>query len=412
MRHQIHTAHCTACRMDSEQESIMQIYITMLILIALTSSSFCSDTHTVKAGPSHTDIPETRPFSESLLNQLKLPRGFRIQVFASHICGARMLATAADGTIFVTCPDEGKVVALKDTSGDGKADVIKDAISGLDGVHGIVLLNDTVFLASTTTIRVAEINGYTITNQKVIIDDLPTDGRHPKRTLGIGPDHKLYISIGSSCNACIETDSNYATIECADLDGKNRTVFCRGLRNTLGFDWRTSTKQLWGMDQGSDERGDTIPPEELNLLQEGKNYGWPFVFGKRVKDPLLKVPHDFGMTEKEFVESTEPAVLTYSAHNSPIGFIFYKASMFPKHYRNGAFITFRGSWNRKPPSGYKLVFVRFENGKPVGFEDFITGFLIENGRAQFGRVTGITVAKDGALIFCDDNNGMIYRVSY
>jgi glucose/arabinose dehydrogenase len=243
----------------------------------------------------------------------------------------------------------------------------------------------------------------------VIIKDLPPGGRHSRRTLGIGPDKLLYISIGSSCNACIEKDSNYATIETASLDGTNRRIFARGLRNTLGFDWDPQTGQLWGMDQGSDERGDTIPPEELNLLIDGKNYGWPFVYGKRCPDPIIKLPPQ---KKQQFILSTEPAVLTYTAHSSPIGFVFYKGTGFPQYYLNGAFVTFRGSWNRTPPSGYKVAFVKYENGRPLKFEDFITGFLSVDSTSQFARVTGITVANDGSILFCDDENGMVYRVDY
>lgn len=363
-----------------------------------------------KAEASHSFSPAKTSFSQENFHRLKLPSGFVITVFASNICGARMIKISNNGIVFISCPQEGKIVALKDTTGDGKADVIQNAIEGLPEVHGIAILSDTIFLAAPTMIWKARIDGYKIVNPVVIIKDLPQGGRHPRRTLGVGPDKLLYISIGSSCNACIEKDSNYATIDRANLDGTKRVIFARGLRNTLGFDWSPETGQLWGLDQGSDERGDTIPPEELNLLAYGKNYGWPFVYGKRCPDPILKLPS--GSNEQQFIMSTESAVLTYPAHSSPIGFVFYKGARFPQYYRNGAFVTLRGSWNRTPPSGYKVVFVKYDNGHPVGFEDFVTGFLSSDKTSQFARVTGITVANDGSVLFCDDENGMVYRIDY
>ncbi|HZH74367.1 MAG TPA: PQQ-dependent sugar dehydrogenase [Mariniphaga sp.] len=364
----------------------------------------------LKAGTPHVFIPQHRPFADSLMKQLEVKSGFGITVFARNVCGARMLAVAKDSTVLVTCPDEGQVIALKDTTSNGVADKINIVVDFIQGVHGIEVYDENIYVATSRSIWLIKKDKDSYTAPELIVDDLPPGGQHPNRTLGIGPDEKLYISIGSECNACIEDNPEHATLIKMDLDGKNRTLHAKGLRNTIGFDWHPETGQMWGMDQGSDNRGDTLPPEELNLIEEGRDYGWPFVFGKWKIDPILGLPAKRKMSGTDYLLSTTPSVMEYSAHNSPVGFVFYKGEQFPAYYKNGAFITFRGSWNRRIPEGYKVVFLKFNEGKPVQFEDFIKGFLIENKTAQFGRLAGIAVLPDGSLIFCDDSNGMIYRV--
>ena len=354
--------------------------------------------------------PERRDFSEELLKQLKLPEGFRINVFAKELGNARMPAVDTDGTVYLTCPGQDRAMALTDRDGDGKAEIVKTAFEGLDSVHGIYIYRDSLYLAGPTTVWLCKREENKWSKPKVIIDDLPPGPSHQNRTLGVGPDEKLYISVGSSCNACVEKNPEYATILVAELDGSKRKIFAKGLRNTIGFGWHPISKQMWGMDHGSDWRGNDMPPEELNLLKEGKDYGWPYVMWKQVPDPFMEPP---GMSKEEYAKRTEPAVLGHTAHSSPIGFTFYTGRQFPDSYRNSAFVVFRGSWNRNPASGYKIAFLKFDDkGQPVKFEDFVTGFLIEEGKAQFARLSGINVLKDGSLIFADDENGVIYRVSY
>jgi glucose/arabinose dehydrogenase len=164
------------------------------------------------------------------------------------------------------------------------------------------------------------------------------------------------------------------------------------------------------MDNGTDERGNDVPPEELNRLQEGADYGWPYVFGKRQVDAAMEDPPD--TTKEKYAATTEPSVLEYQAHSAPIAMRFYGSDQFPAEYRGDAFVAMHGSWNRDPPTGYKVVRIRFDHGTPKGFEDFLTGFLVEHGKGHFGRPAGLTVAKDGALLVSDDSNGIIYRVSY
>ncbi len=197
-----------------------------------------------------------------------------------------------------------------------------------------------------------------------------------------------------------------------NTDGSGRRVVMEGLRNTIGFGWHPATRELWGMDNGRDFLGDDLPPEELNRILPGRNYGWPFAFGNKQPDGLLFPNHPKGTTQRAFVAKSQAPLLNYQAHSAPMAMAFYNGSQFPAEYRGDAFVAMRGSWNRNPPTGYKVVRVRFKNGWPVCIEDFLTGFLIEGGRAFFARPVGVVMARDGALLISDDTNGIIYRVVY
>jgi len=208
---------------------------------------------------------------------------------------------------------------------------------------------------------------------------------------------------------CREADPRSATILRIGA-GPAPAVFARGLRDTVGFDWHPETHELWGMDNGTDERGNDVPPEELNQLKEGADYGWPYVYGKREVDAAMEDPPD--TTKEKYAATTEPSVLEYQAHSAPAAMLFYRGDQFPAEYRGDAFVAMHGSLNRDPPTGYKVVRIRFEHGTPKGFEDFLTGFLLPEGNRHIGSPAGLTVAKDGALLVSDDGNGIIYRVSY
>jgi glucose/arabinose dehydrogenase len=284
------------------------------------------------------------------------------------------------------------------------------AAAGMPGVHGIAIHDGRVYLATTKEISVAPIRSDgTFGDRRVIVADLPDGGQHSARTIGIGPDNMLYISIGSDCNACAEPDGEHATMVRVPLAGGAREVFARGLRNTIGFDWEPATHELWGMDNGIDNAGDADPPEELNRLMQGGDYGWPFRYGNnRVNRLFDRVK----VAKSEFEKQTSAPSLTYDAHAAPIGMVFYGANSFPAEYRDSAFVALHGSWNRASATGYKVVRVVFNSGKPERFEDFLTGFLVSSGSAYIGRPAGVAIANDGALLVSDDSNGVIYRVAY
>jgi glucose/arabinose dehydrogenase len=384
----------------------------LVLSITLTGNAQQTQEQRIEQVEGYLVTPEQLKFDESLLQQLKLPAGFRIDVFAKDLGNPRMLAVAPDGTIYVTRRQQGDILALRDSNGDGYADEILTVASGYEYINGITIYQNRLYFVTDKELYAADLDsGGTIGEVQELINDLPDAGQHPNRTLSFGPDGMLYITVGSTCNACNETNPESATILRSQPDGSMRTIYAKGLRNTIGFDWHPETGQLWGMDHGSDWRGNEQPPEELNLLEEDTNYGWPFCYADRRPDVYLP-GNPIGTTKEEYCANTQPPVLTYTAHSAPLAMLFYKASQFPEEYRNDAFVTMRGSWNRNPPSGYKIVRVRYVDGKPVEFEDFITGFLNEVALTQFGRPVGLAIAPDGSLLFTDDTNGVIYRVSY
>jgi glucose/arabinose dehydrogenase len=357
-------------------------------------------------------VPENRGFNESRLSQISVPPGFWVNVFAQGLGNVRMLVAGPDGTLYATRREQGDVIALHDSDGDGRADQIKPIASDLPFINGIALHENQLYLATDRKVLVGDLeDDQTLSGLRTIIDDLPDAGQHPNRTLAIGPDGKLYITVGSTCNACKETNTKSATILRANPDGSEVEVFAKGLRNTIGFGWQPSSGQLWGFDHGSDGRGDNQPPEELNLLRPDGNYGWPYCFADRQPDPQFSQDPP-GTTKESYCPTTLPPILTYQAHSAPIGMVFYTGAQFPQEYQGDAFVAMRGSWNRQPATGYKVVRVRFQNGWPIAIEDFMTGFLIENGAAHFGRLAGVAQAPYGSLFVAEDTNGVIYRVSW
>ncbi len=344
---------------------------------------------------------------------LKLPNGFKIEKFAQDLVNPRMLAVADDGTVYVTRRSVGDVMMLKDTDGDGKADQQK-VVASRPWVHGITIVNNSMYLVTVHDVYRADIQpDGTLSELQRIINDLPDAGQHPNRMIAYGPDGMMYLSVGSTCNACAEPNAENATILQMSPDGKQRRIYASGLRNTIGFDWHPQTGELWAMDHGMDWLGDQQQPEELNLIKEGKQYGWPYIVGSGDVNPSDEPPG--GISTAEWRKMSEPMVIGYTAHSAPMQMAFNRGGQFPDEYKGDAFVAMRGSWNAKPAVGYEIVRVKFENGKPTGFEPFVTGFV--QGAAtdkpmQFGRPVGLTFMKDGSMLFTDDSNGVIYRVTY
>ena len=351
---------------------------------------------------------ETKP-TEAHVQSLKLPSGFRISKFAEEVGKPRMIKVSANGTVYVTDRDSGTVTMLVDANGDGKADS-KKLVWRQEHVHGIDLVNDDVYLVTIWDVYRGKIDkDGSFANLQKIVTGLPDAGQHPNRTIRVGPDKKLYITVGSTCNACKEPNRENATIVQTDLDGKNRMVYAKGLRNTIGFDWHPQTGALYGFDHGIDWLGNDQQKEELNKITRGSDYGWPYVY-EMGKPNKADKPEK--MTWEQYAAKTVFPELLHTAHAAPIDFLFYNGSQFPARYRGHAFAAMHGSWNRQTPVGYNLVMGRFENGKPVGAEDFVSGFLTEDKQAYFGRPCGLAVHKDGSLLMTDDAMGVIYRISY
>lgn len=350
------------------------------------------------------------------IKSLKLPAGFSIAKFA-EISNPRMLAVNSDGTIYVSQRTPGTLTMLKDTNGDGVADVQK-VVAEKKQMHGVYVADGKIYLATVKEIFVADINrDGTLGELKMLIDDLPDAGQHPNRTLAV-KDGKIWITVGSTCNACDESTPEAATILTTDLNGKNRQIYASGLRNTIGFGWHPISNKLYGMDHGIDMLGDNDQEEELNEIIQGKKYGWAYVYANAKLNPHNIVPRELGLTNADWAKQSENPVLLYTPHAAPMQMAFYTGAMFPNEYKNDAFVAMRGSWNRNPPSGYEIVRIHFDDaGKPQKIESFLSGFLVKGGApnskdAHFARPTGLAIMKDGSMLLTDDTNNIIYRIAY
>jgi Raf kinase inhibitor-like YbhB/YbcL family protein len=355
--------------------------------------------------------PQKVAADEGHVSRLHMPEGFRVNVFARDLKNARVVAVAPNGDVYVSRRDQGDVLFLRDANNDGRADGPPVVVASRAGAHGLAIHDNKLYLITVKEIFAADIlDDGKLGPLKMLLGDLPDSGQHANRTIAFGPDDMLYISVGSTCNACNESNPESATLLRGSPDGKSRVIFASGLRNTIGFDWQPQTGELWGFDHGIDFLGDDQQPEELNRIEFGKKYGWPHVFGKDDLNPQSSPPGE--ITKEQWRAQSVPMSVGYTAHAAPMQFVFYRGGSFPKEYVGDAFVTMRGSWNRKPASGYEIVRVRFRDGQASGVEPFVTGFLSDGGRTHFARPVGLAEAKDGSLLMADDANGVIYRVAY
>lgn len=341
---------------------------------------------------------------------LKIADGFKLSVFARDLDKPRMMAADSQGRVYVTRRGEkGDILLLEDPGKDGAAEAPRKVLE-LPHVHGIAIKGSTVFLATIREVYSAPLlEDGGIGELKLLYEGLPDAGQHPNRTLEFSPDGELFLSVGSAANAAAEPNKESATMLRIDPEGKTREIFASGLRNTIGFDWHPVTGKFYGMDHGIDYLGDDSQKEELNELKKGKKYGWPFVY-EDGKPNLEDDPKETtGMSWEEYAKACEASVLTATAHSAPMALLFPTSTNFPKAFHGDALVTFHGSWNRSKPSGYSVMRLRFKDGAPDKFEDFLTGFV--SGDGQFGRPCGLLELKDGSVLLSDDGAGVIYRIA-
>jgi len=335
--------------------------------------------------------------------RLMAPPGFKVSVYAARLAEPRFMATDAAGNIYVSLPSKGMVLAFVDKNRDGVADKRVIVAEGLDKPHGLVFRGSDLIVAETGKLVILrDTNGDLVADVKeVFTDDIPADGNHWTRSLAIGPDNDLYVSVGSSCNACVEDDNRRAAI--LRFSSKKADIFATGLRNSVGMAFSPVKNELWAADNGRDFLGDDIPPDELNKIIHGGDYGWPNCYGDRVVD------NEIGNAWK--CKNTIPPVEKLQAHSAPLGMVFGTGLRMAKELQDALFIAFHGSWNRKTPTGYKVVAVPFSEGRNAGGPvDFLTGWIDSKGNA-WGRPVDLLVGKDGALYLSDDRAGAIYRIS-
>ncbi len=339
---------------------------------------------------------------------LKVPEGFAIVVFAKDLSKPRVMIQDKDGNIIVSQMKAGKITKLvKDENGVLVEKV--DILSGLKNPHGLAFDPENyniLYFAEEDKISRVDLSQPQFIPEKIV--DLPGGGRHYTRTIGFGPDGRLYVSIGSSCNVCFEKDRRRAAIYVMNKDGSGFEEFAKGLRNTVFFTWNPVDGRMWGTENGRDWLGDDLPPDEINIIEEGGNYGWPICYGKNIHDT------DFDKntyTRNPCMEPFEkPSYIDIPAHSAPLGLDFIPEEGWPEEYRGDLLVALHGSWNRSTPAGYKIIRIKLtDNSEYIGMEDFITGFIDEDEKV-YGRPVGILALPGGRVYISDDKAGMIYKV--
>ena len=340
------------------------------------------------------------------LDQIQLPPGFSIDVYASGVKNARSMALSPSGVLFVGTRTAGSVYALVDADTDHRAEKVYTIATGLNMPNGVAFRDGALYVAEVGKLwRYDDIEKRLDSPPEPVLvkGDFPTERHHGWKFIRFGPDGLLYVPVGAPCNIC-EPDDQHAAIFRLKPDGSGMETVARGVRNTVGFDWHPVTNQLWFTDNGRDRLGDDVPPDELNrLTAAGQHFGYPYCHAGDIKDP------DFGAKRPcaDFV----PPAQKLDPHVAAIGMRFYSGSMFPAEYRNQMFIAEHGSWNRTEKIGYRVMLVTLDgSGHVVSYEPFADGWL--QGEKAWGRPADVEVMPDGALLVSDEQLGAIYRVSY
>ena len=351
---------------------------------------------------------------------LNVPNGFSVNVFETDLTTPRWLALTPNDEVLVTETSLNRISILIDEDNDGVVDVneiFAGPANGLNQVFGMLFTEGFFYIANTNEIRrypyvsgQRRING---TGERIA--NLSSGG-HWTRNIILSPDgQQIYVSIGSRSNVGVEP-SNRASIWSMNLDGSNQTLFASGLRNPVGLALHPVTQELYTTVNERDGLGDDLVPDYFTRVQEGQFFGWPYAYlSPDNLDPRELADDGSQSLNPELAASTVTPDVLFESHSAPLGLKFYTGDTFPELYRNGAFVAFHGSWNRDRGTGYKVVFIPFdENNRPLGYyTDFVTGFLDDPVvPSTWGRPTGLLVLRDGSLIFTEEDNGRIYRIQY
>ncbi|OAQ39163.1 L-sorbosone dehydrogenase [Pedobacter psychrophilus] len=370
----------------------------------------------------------------------KAPSGFIVTRFAEGIKSPRQCYIAPNGDVLVVLSNSersakdkligeisgkadaevgGKssntILLYRDKDGDGVAETKSTFLQNLNQPFGMLIIGNNFYVANTDGLWMYpyQTGNVRIEQSGKKILDLPAGGynNHWTRNLIANADNsKIYVSVGSGSNVGengLEKEVRRANILEINPDGSGEKIYAAGLRNPVGMAWNPSTNELWTAVNERDGLGDNLVPDYITSVKKDGFYGWPFsYFGQNV-DPRRKGE------KPELVAKAIVPTYALAPHSASLGLAFYNGDKFPEKYNGGAFVGQHGSWNRSEFTGYKVVFVPFNNGKPNGKEqDFLTGFAVEDGsRDVHGRPVGVTVANDGALLVADDGAGIIWRVA-
>jgi glucose/arabinose dehydrogenase len=343
---------------------------------------------------------------ESRLQDIKLPPGFHISIFAEDVSGARSIAVGKEGTVFIGSRSAGRVYALVDSDGDWNIDERYVIASRLNSPNGVAFRDGSLYVAEIDRVTRYDNIENRLQNppRPVTVNaTFPDDVSHGWKFIRFGPDGKLYVPVGIPCNVCRPEDGRFGTIMRMEPDGSELEIYAHGVRNSVGFDWHPESGKLYFTDNGRDWLGNTTPPDELNRVDEkGQHFGFPYCHGKEISDP------EFGET-RECSEFIAP-VQELGAHVASLGMRFYTGMQFPDEYRNQILIAEHGSWNRFPPYGYRITLVKLKDEKAVSYTVFAEGWL--QGVRSWGRPVDIEVMYDGSLLVSDDKAGAVYRIRY
>jgi len=335
------------------------------------------------------------------------PQGFTVSLFASGLTHPRFIAVAPNGDVFVTESDAGKITIFAERGGKRRQGAFA---SGFKEPHGIAFRDGALYVADQVAVwKLGYHDGALKAGAKTRVSkgSFGPLGGHFTRDIAFGPDGKLYLAIGSLGNVA-ENPLPLAAVSLVGTDG-NLSPFATGLRNPVGIAFYPGSNALWVTVNERDGLGDDLPPDYFTHITQGDFFGWPYAYIGAHPDP------DFGSKRPDLVAKTRTPDLLFQAHSAPLGLAFYEGGQFPADYKGDAFVALHGSWNSAKPTGYKVVRIKFKDGKPVGgYENFLTGFhLDDTSPAQvWGRPVGLAVAKDGSLLVTDDAGKAIWRVAY
>ncbi len=350
----------------------------------------------------------------------KAPEGFTVTKYADGFDNPRWSYFGPNGDLFVseatTGKESGKITVLRDRNNDGKFEIRETFLANLNQPFGMLIIDNSFYVANTDGLykypyKKDQTSLKDVEGRKIV--DLPAGGYNNHWTRNIitnDAQDKIYISVGSASNVGehgLDEEIRRANILVVNLDGSDEKIYASGLRNPVGMDWNPANGELWSAINERDKLGDNLVPDYATSVKEGGFYGWPYSYFGQIEDPRLegKAP--------ELVEKAIIPDVSLGPHTASLGFTFYDATAFPEKYRNGAFVGQHGSWNRSVLSGYKVVFIPFDNGIPKQPEDFLTGFIAEEkGSDVYGRPVAVTVSPQGDLLVNDDAGNSIWKVSY
>ncbi len=354
-------------------------------------------------------VPPIAPSADKLpIDKIKLPPGFKAEVWSSGHPGGRTMVQGDKGTLFMGSRVIGRVYAI--TEKDGKREV-KILLQGLTQPNGLAYRDGSLYVFAINKVYRYDAIEEKLDNPGTPVEltqayNLPPEVHHNWKYVAFGPDGKMYVQVGANCNICELNPGIYAQIRRYNADGSGMEIVARGVRNTVGFDWHPQTKELWFTDNGRDWAGDHGPEDELNRIpknMEGANFGFPYCHAMGIADQDIKRPNPCAGV-------VMPAALT-GPHSAGLGIKFYTGKMFPPAYQGVAFIARHGSWNREKKFGYDVVVARINGGKAT-IEPFMTGLLDEKTNAFYGRPSYVFQMKDGSLLVSDETSGATYRITY